>query len=315
MPVWFSGRSLARDLSLPKLLERWASAAPPAQPLPPEARDLIEKAIASGDQSKVKAVVALARETYPQGSSQIDALNAENAARVAEKAAQAARERADRLAAASFLDLWKGEIEVGGSRNTGNTDTLALYGSVKLAREGLKWRQSLTARADYQRTDGAISVEKITAAWQPQYKLRDRLYVFGLAQYEHDRFLGIDDRYTAGSGVGYGVVAQPRLKIDLEGGPALRRTDFITNPDRTTLAGRASLAIDWKPTPTLELKHSTALFLESGDSSLVATTALDTKLFGPLKARLSYDVNYESNPGEAAKNLDTVSRAALVYSF
>lgn len=36
LPVWFSGRRLARDLSLPKLLARWASAPPPAPPIAPD---------------------------------------------------------------------------------------------------------------------------------------------------------------------------------------------------------------------------------------------------------------------------------------
>ena len=57
------------------------------------------------------------------------------------------------------------------------------------------------------------------------------------------------------------------------------------------------------------------MFVETGDSSVVATTSLDSRLLGPLKARLSYDVNYESNPIADAKNLDTVSRATLVYGF
>ncbi len=305
------------------LLVIWAP--PPVQPveaLPPAARTLIEQAIASGDQGKARTVIDVARGSYPQDAAQLDALSAENDARAAERAAAQARERADRLASASFLDLWKGAIEVGGSRSTGNADALALYGAVTLDREGLKWRQALAARADYQRSNGTTSVERITAAYQPQYKFSDRFYAYALAQYEHDRFLGIDNRYTAGPGAGYAVVARPKFRIDLEGGPALRYTDYRAQDedvsprdDRTTVAGRASLGVDWKPTPTLEFKHHTALFLETGDSSVVATTSLDTKLIGPLKARFSYDVNYESDPGALARTLDTVSRATLVYGF
>jgi hypothetical protein len=35
-PVWYAGRSLARDLTLPQLQQRWASAPAPPQQLPPE---------------------------------------------------------------------------------------------------------------------------------------------------------------------------------------------------------------------------------------------------------------------------------------
>ena len=201
---------------------------------------------------------------------------------------------------------------------------LTLYGGLKLDREGLKWRQHIVARADYQKSDGTTSVEKTNALWQPQYKLQDQLYLYGLGQYDHDRFLGLENRYTGGIGAGYGVVRSARLKVDVEAGPAYRHTDFTDRPDglvfidepkQNTVAGRGSFALEWKPNGNIQFQHRTAVFVESGDSSLVATTSLDSKLFGPLKARISYDVNYESNPIADARNLDTVSRAALVYSF
>jgi hypothetical protein len=39
LPVWFGGRRLAPDLSLPALLDRWRSAAPPPDPIPPSPRE------------------------------------------------------------------------------------------------------------------------------------------------------------------------------------------------------------------------------------------------------------------------------------
>lgn len=38
-PIWFGGRSLARDLSLPQLLKRWTSAPAPPSPVPPTPRE------------------------------------------------------------------------------------------------------------------------------------------------------------------------------------------------------------------------------------------------------------------------------------
>jgi putative salt-induced outer membrane protein len=38
-------------------------------------------------------------------------------------------------------------------------------------------------------------------------------------------------------------------------------------------------------------------------------------LFGPLKGRLSYNVQYERDAPEGQKRTDTVSRASLVYAF
>ncbi|HWL46892.1 MAG TPA: DUF481 domain-containing protein [Sphingomonadaceae bacterium] len=302
-------------------------AAPPAPPpvvtipspeavaLPPPARRLIEAAIRQGDPAAIKSVAAVARQLYPNGVAQVDALVAEHDAQVAEAKAIAAREKAEALANAALLDNWKGQAEIGGSRSTGNTRSLGVYGSINLTKEGLRWRHQLTGRADLQRTGGVTTAERFTFAWQPNYKFDDRLYAFGLGQYEHDRLLGYRSRYTAGTGIGYAVVSRPHLKIDFEGGPALRYTDYTDTRAATTLAGRASMNLKWKISPTLDFSQNAAVYLEAGNSNAVATTSLDTKLIGALKARFSYNLTYERNAPSERDSLDTLTRATLVYSF
>ncbi|MGI4730325.1 MAG: DUF481 domain-containing protein, partial [Janthinobacterium lividum] len=150
---------------------------PNAVALPPAARALLEEAMQKGTPESFAAVEKLARDTYPAGGAQIDALGAENNAKIAEKKAADARTKADALAAASFLDNWKGEVDLGGSYTTGNTDAIAIYGALKLNKEGLRWRHAFTARVDYSKSGGVLSTDKDTAAYQPQYKLNDRLYI------------------------------------------------------------------------------------------------------------------------------------------
>lgn len=288
---------------------------PEAIALPPPARALIEKAISSGDPQALTAVIKLAREMYPQGAAQIDALSAENEARIAEKAAQAARERADRLANATLLDNWKGEIEVGASQSTGNTEALGAYASLKLNREGLKWRHSFTVRADYQRTDHVTTTDRINAQWQPNYKFSDRFYTYGIAQYEHDPILGYDSRYTLGGGIGYTLLKSPSVTLSFEGGPAVRRTDFVDDSEETALAGRGSMSLKWKITPTINIQQDAAVYFDRGNNTANSTTAIDTKLIGALKARFSYNVQYEKNAPVGTDPVDTTSRATLLYSF
>ncbi|WP_156680301.1 DUF481 domain-containing protein [Sphingomonas profundi] len=294
--------------------------APPAPPPPParlpdSVRALIDAATESGDEAAVATIMRFARQTNPETVGQIDALDAEFAAKVAEKKAIAARQRADALANAAFLDLWKGEVEAGGSRLTGNTTGFGLYGSLKLSREGLRWRNTLTARADYQRTNGETVTERGIAAWQPNYKVDDRLYAYGLVQYEHDRFLGYTDRYTGGGGIGYRVISTPTLKVDFEGGPAVRHTDFVEQGAVTRLAGRASLGVRWAILPTLNFTQDAAAYVEEGNHNATATSAIDTKLIGTLKARLSYNVTYERGALASNQSTDTITRATLVYGF
>lgn len=292
---------------------------PPPPPSPPKltesVRAVIEAAIDSGDPAAVAAVVKFAMQTNPETAAQIEAINNDYLADLAEKQAKAERERREQLAAAGPFDYWKGEVEGGASRSTGNSDNLGLYGGVNLAREGLRWRHSIVARLDHQQTNDITTTERISALWQSRYKSNDHLYLFGLLQYERDRFLGYYGRYSTGAGIGYEALSSADVKLDLEGGPVIRLTDYVAGPAETAIAGRASLGLRWQISPTLKLRQEAAMFIERGSNNVAATTSLDAKLIGPLKARLSYNVQYEKDAPTDRDQLDTLSRATLVYSF
>jgi len=288
---------------------------PPPPRFPGSVRRMIEEAMAEGDERAVATVVRFAKQAVPAAAKDIDALHDDYRARIRAKKAEEERVAREALASAGPFERWDGQAEIGASRSTGNTENLGVYVSLNANREGLQWRHKFVARAELQETNGVTTTERFLLSWQPNYKFDERLYAFGIGQYEHDRALGYDSRYTLGGGVGYAVLAQPDMKLDFEGGPALRYTDERRKGDSFTLAGRASLHLKWKVTPTLELTQNSSLFFEAGDSSASALTAIDTKVLSALKARLSYNLLYEGGAPSGAKSLDTVTRATLVYSF
>src|SRR3546814_649618 len=288
---------------------------PAASAIPEGVRAMIDKAIAGGDTKVAAAVLALAREAHPEAAGEVDAIEAAWRAGLAEEKARREQEARRRLASAPLFDNWKGQVEFGASRSTGNTSNLGIYGALSAEREGAEWTHKLKARADIQRSNGMTTTQRVLASWQPHYSVGDRLYAYGLGQYEHDRFLGYENRYTLGGGLGYGIIASDDVTLDLAGGPAFHLTDFTTGKTEPTLAGRASLDFAWKITPTLQLSQTGSFFLERGDGSASASTALDTKLIGALKARFSYNVQYERGTPPGVDPVDTLSRATLIYSF
>ena len=294
-----------------------ATADPLPQSMSPEdaIASMIAAAYRTGDDKTIEAVVGVAKATFPDQVAEIDRLAAGDAAMLAGTRREEQEREQQRIASATFFEIWKGELEAGASRSTGSSRTFGAYASAKLARDGLNWRQRLSGRIDYQETDHVTTTERLIAAWQPSYKFDDRLYGYGLAQYEHDRSLGYDHRFTASSGFGYTVVSKPGAKVELEAGPAVRRTDFTDMGNRTTLAARGSLAARLALSPTLAFTQDAAIFFEARDTTASATTSLDTKLIGALKARLSYNVQYEQDAPDGRPSLDTISRATLVYSF
>ncbi len=288
---------------------------PPPGELPPAVRKLIDAAFDADNDEAARAILRLARGAHPDAVARIDALEQDYAQRVAARAAQRERERIARLEAATWTDNWTGEVELGGSRATGNTNLLTFYGGLKLNREGLRWTHAFSARIDFQESDGRTMADRLRADWQPGYKIREGFFLYGLGQYERDRFLGYNHRGTASAGVGFTLVNSAKLRLDLLGGPALRHTVYSDDGSKTIGAGRASLAFRWQVSPTFRVTQDAAFYVEGSRNNAISTSTIETQLVGNLKARLSYDLQYEKNDLPGRKPLDTTSRATIAYSF
>lgn len=276
--------------------------------IPSPIRAMLDAAIASGNPSEVAIVEKYARGAVPDSAKAISAVA--DSWRQDREAARTAQIRA-----AGPLDLWKGNAQIGGYLTTGNTENIGVTGALDLTRESLFWRHKFRVSADYQESLGLVSRERYQASYEPNFKFSPRGYVYGAAQYESDRFLGYDDRVSASVGAGYTAIKAPTATLNLELGPAFRHTSFTDATHERSLAARGSLDFDWKLSGAVSLTQNASAYVQHYNSTVTGTTALNAKLIGPLAAKLSYSVQYESMPPIGRVGTDTTSRASLVYSF
>ncbi|WP_203309915.1 MULTISPECIES: DUF481 domain-containing protein [Sphingomonas] len=279
-----------------------------AVPIPGPIKAMLDAAIESGNDGDVSVVVKYARLADPASADQVLA--------IAQKwRSERAAARSETIRQANIFDLWSGRAELGGYITTGNTNSKGGTAVLDLTREGLQWRHKFHAQADYQENAGITTREHYLASYEPNYKFDDRAYIYGAAQFESDRFLGYFDRYSASAGIGYSAVKTPRVRLDVELGPAFRRTSFTNDLIEGSLAARGTMAFSWRLLPGLSVTQNAAAYVERFNSTVSGTTALNAKLLGPLSAALSYNVQYESQPPVGSVSTDTTSRASLVYSF
>ncbi|WP_260581029.1 DUF481 domain-containing protein [Sphingopyxis sp. PET50] len=287
----------------------------PAPTLPDPVRAMIEAAIAGGKEADVETIARLAKGTNPDAAAEIDLMVADfqqSRSKAKEAAAAAAQAK---LASAKFWQNWKGEGQIGGSLSSGNTKSAGLSAGLALARKGIDWTHKLRAQADYQRTNGKTSVERYLGEIEPQYRLGDRGFVYGLARWEHDRILGYDARWNLSGGLGYKLVDSKRLALSLKGGPAWRRTDFVNGTGDDELTALAGLDFGWQMSPTLRLTQVASTVVGEANSSTSSLTALNAKLTGKLSARLAYAAQIDSSPPPGVESVDTQTRFTLVYGF
>lgn len=298
---------------------------PAAAALPDPVKAMIDAAIASGNKQDVLAIAKIAKATNPDDVAEIDAMLAAFNKTQAQIAQAALREKQE----AGFFENWKGQGELGGFRSTGNTRNLGLTGGVKLHKDAVKWRLNFQARANYERNRGRTTRDQLSATIEPNYKFSDKLYAYGLAQFERDRFQGYSARYTISGGLGYELVKTRNLRLAVKAGPAIRITDFAGGNSESSLAGLIGIDLDWKISDNLKFSQdaggtwasdaqgyaSAVAIVDSDNASFKATSALDAKLIGSLSARLSYTIEHETNPPVGRFKTDTLSRASLVYDF
>jgi putative salt-induced outer membrane protein len=277
-------------------------------PIPPDVQTMLDAAIASGSDAEVSVVAKYALKAAPQSAKTIN--DTVTAWREAQTAAHEAK-----VEAADFLDLWAGKATVGGWMTTGNSQNIGLTAAVDLDREGLQWRHKLHLQADYQESFHTTTREHYLASYEPNYKVDERSYIYGNLQYESDRFLGYFNRYSASVGAGYTAIKNPKMRLDLELGPAYRYTSFTDDTLENNIATRGSVDFSWKLTSAISISQKADAYLERYNSTVTGTTALNAKLFGPLSAQFSYNVQYESMPPLGSVSTDTTSRASLVYTF
>lgn len=301
----------------------WTAAASPSVAQTPDAvSKLIDTALQSGDAAGLDAVVRYAKQAYPQAAETIDAqIAAYRAANVAAAPAPApvvaaaeAKPEPPKVEEASAVK-YSGEGELGAFTTTGNAPGIGLAAGLKLTAEGEDWRLGLLGRADYQETSNVVVREQYRVSAEPNYKFDERGYIYGLGQYEQDRFQGFHARYSLSGGVGYSVLTGENAKLSVKAGPAWRYTRLVTGMNESVLAGLASVDIKLKLTPTIQLTEAASAYVDEQRSTLFSVAALDSQLIGKLKARLSYTVQYESNPALGRAPTDTTSRLTLVYGF
>ncbi len=296
------------------LLAQYRNAHAPVPP-PDPVGNMLAAAIASGKDGDVEAVAKLAKATNPDLATEIDArVIAYRAERKRLKDEAAAAERA-KLAASKFWQNWKGEGQIGASQSSGNTKSAGLSAGIALARKGIDWSHRLRAQADYQRTNGRTSVERYVLELEPQYRIDDRTFAFGLGRWEQDRILGYDTRWNMSGGLGYKVLDGKKMTLSLKGGPAYRQTDFVSGEEDTEMTALAGLDFGWQLSPTLRLTQVASTIIGEANSSTSSLTALNAKLTGALSARVAYSAQIDTSPPPGIEKVDTQTRFTLVYGF
>lgn len=277
-----------------------------AEPVPASVAAMIDAA--AGDPAALKTVADIAKKTNPASAAEIDA----QVAALGKKAEEA---RLAKLESQSFTEGWSGEGSIGAFTSSGNTSSTGVALGLKLSKEGVKWKNTLAGAVNYQKDNGVTSQERYFVGYDLNYKFSQRFYALAILSWERDTFAGYTSRFSESLGLGYKIVDSPKVVWGLEGGPALRQTSYILTGNESDFSGRVATNFVWNIGPTTAFTENASYFFGGETNTITSETALTTKLYNSLSARISFFVQNESNPQPGLEATDTTTRFTLVYGF
>jgi putative salt-induced outer membrane protein len=215
---------------------------------------------------------------------------------------------------------WSDTAELSFVQTSGNTDVTSFAAKNLLEyRHSDEWAFSWKAAGLFAKTDDEKSAERYETDLRADYTASQRHYYFGLAGWKQDKFAGLDQRFFAGPGIGYLIIARDRHVLSAELGAQYAKEDYTDGTRSEFIEGRAYGKYEYRFSDTvifseeLEYLHN---FKDSAQYSIISITAMQTKLTDLFALRVAYEIRYHNRPTpEELKNTDTVLTVSLVVTF
>ncbi len=211
---------------------------------------------------------------------------------------------------------WSGDAELGVMVTSGNTDTQTISGKLDISNEKEVWRHNLKLAALNSSENDQTSAEKYSAMWKSDYKLGEKNYLFGSAQYDDDRFSGYDYQATLALGYGRRVLGSDSQTLDLEIGPGYRRSKVSTT-DRVKEEAVLKLAGFYRYQISDSSKFKQDLVFDIGEDQTISKsiTAVQAKVAESLSMKVSYTWKHTSEVPAGRAKIERETALTLVYAI
>ena len=213
---------------------------------------------------------------------------------------------------------WEATAELSAVATAGNTSTqtLGVAGDVTHRRARHLTRGS--ARFLTTTVEEVTQARALTAQARHGYAVRERVELFGRAEYARDRFAGIDSRNSVEFGAAYRPDLRRRHVITASAAAGFTAENRIGADDLRFATANGTAGYIWTPRPGTELREEAAVIADlqtarnwratNGLSFVVTLTRL-------LSLKASHGLEYRNLPVPGFRRTDTRSSAALVLTF
>jgi putative salt-induced outer membrane protein len=211
-----------------------------------------------------------------------------------------------------------GELDVSASMRTGNDPNDSLDIGLTLAYEPGSWEHAASVKFALAQDSQRVTTDRFFSSYTPRYNFTDRFFVGGHGEFIRDKDDGFKWTAVESIGPGYRIFNNDHVELTVSAGPGLRQAQEKKRDGsrlQNHIIGRGTLDLLWHITDVALFSNSANIFGDDERLQSRNTTAFTYNFLDNIAGRLSYEVRHNSNPPDDTKELDTESKASIVFGF
>lgn len=216
-----------------------------------------------------------------------------------------------------------GSFSLTGVATWGNTDTVDVGAAGRITLGMAPINHSFGFAIEYGESEGERERNRLLGIYDGTYDFTPQLYGFGLVRGQYDEFAALNERDVfVGAGPGFRVINQENVAWRVQAGPGFRHTRNIETGDTSNdFAGIASSRFFYRISDDVFVTNDTDVIYSDVDTLVSNELALNTRLTGPLSARVGLRTDYTTDPafdadlGTTRRSTDNRLTLGVVYSF
>lgn len=210
---------------------------------------------------------------------------------------------------------WSGSVALGYLATSGNTDNSSLNSAFALGYDLDRWHHSLDATAIGASDSDVSTAEAYSLGYKAKYDFSEFNYVFGLVDWNKDKFSGYDQQVSEAIGYGRRVINSERHVLNLEIGAGSRQSDLRDGTSLSEAILRGGLDYAWQISETAEFTQDLVVESGSDNTYIESISALRAPIMGNIALVASYTVKQNSDVPLGSEKTDTYTALSLEYAF
>ncbi len=219
---------------------------------------------------------------------------------------------------------WSGKIAVGYLAVSGNTESTSFSVNAETNWDGERWHHQLLGKMLAKSEDKDTTAEAYKAAYEAKFDLSERTYLFGLLDYNKDRFSSYDQQIFEVAGVGQRFINTDKHKLNGELGVGSSQSTLVLEqlPPAPTIRTRenevtysASGDYKWMISDNATFSQKLSVLSGSNNTYTESISELSAGIIGSLSTVLGYTVKHNSDVTVGKDKTDTYASVSLEYVF